>query len=159
MIEYPQIHSSTLATHYYDGSSDGTMFDGNFRRVQWTLNNVLPDLEGPGLFKPVDDVNEEAYEEEIMPSLRMVRVIVADPDENLNIEHRILIDTGEKLTDLTDQELFLELDIKPTLDAHNTLRAETTDKKKSAEKDRDIFLDKIKIRDLKMTVITIAEFA
>jgi hypothetical protein len=52
-------------------------------------------------------------------STRILRVILADPDENLPVEKRVLFQGPEKLTDLTDQELFFELPVQDLLAKHN----------------------------------------
>jgi hypothetical protein len=91
-------------------------------------------------------------------SLRIVRVIIADPDPNLPLENRVLHDSKEITTDLDDRELFFEINIKEKLDAHNAVRAKTIDKDASKEKTKDVFLEPLRIRDLKMTVVTVAQF-
>ena len=89
---------------------------------------------------------------------RIVRVIVADPNGNVPLANRVLHDSGEITTDLDDRELFFEVNIKDKLDKHNEIRAKTLDKGYSKEKGKDMFLEPIRIRDLKMTVITVASF-
>lgn len=91
-----------------------------------------------------------------MPStLRLARVVVFDPTEALPLDKRILVMTEEKPTDLTDQELFFELDVKNILDKHNAVRAQTRDKKASEKAGKDVFLEPIRIRDLRMTVLEV----
>lgn len=86
---------------------------------------------------------------------RIVKVIIADPDENVPLESSILYTEEEKLTDSTDQELFFEIPIKELLDAHNAKRVTWVNRK---VKDRTENLEPARIRDLKMVVVTIAEF-
>ncbi len=86
---------------------------------------------------------------------RFVRVIVVDPNENLPLEKRVVYNGEEKMTDLDDQELFFELDIKKLLADHNQERVKYPDKK---VKERVEYLEPVKIRDLKMVVVSIAEF-
>ena len=70
-----------------------------------------------------------------------------------------MIYTGEqKLTDLNDTELFFEVPIKELLDKHNAQRVKFTDKEASKRAGKDILLDPVKIRDLKMVVVTVAQF-
>src|SRR5262249_40185329 len=52
-------------------------------------------------------------------SRRIVRVVIIDPDDNVPLNDSILFKGEEKYTDLTDQELFFEVDIKNLLEAHN----------------------------------------
>lgn len=91
-------------------------------------------------------------------SFRIVRVIIADPNTNVPLSNRILYDSGEITTDLDDRELFFEVNIKDKLDKHNELRATLLDKGYSKAKDKDMFLEPLRIRDLRMTVITVASF-
>lgn len=86
---------------------------------------------------------------------RFVRVIIVDPNENLSLEDRLVYKGDEKFTDLNDQELFFELDIKNLLAAHNGKRVKTVDK---SVKERTEHLEPAKIRDLKMVVVNIATF-
>lgn len=95
---------------------------------------------------------------EILPmtvSTRFVRVIIVDPNENISLEDRIIYKGDEKATDLNDQELFFELDIKALLSYHNEKRTKVIDKK---VKERTEYLEPAKIRDLKMVVVNIATF-
>ena len=87
---------------------------------------------------------------------RIVRVFVSDPDESLPIASRVLYQGEEKLTDLTDQELFFELPIGDLLAKHNETRAKTIDKEQSRDRGRDVMLEPIKIRDLKMVIVNVA---
>lgn len=91
-------------------------------------------------------------------SMRIVKVFIADPNENIPLEKRILYSGDEKLTDLTDQELFFEVPIASLLADHNAMRAKTVDKKQADKFGRDIFLEPVRIKDLKMVVVAIASF-
>lgn len=83
---------------------------------------------------------------------RVVQVIIADTNENIPLGDCILHKGEEQVTDLTDQELFFELDIKSMLSAHNEKRTKIVDKK---VKDRIEHLEPAKIRDLKMVVVLV----
>lgn len=89
---------------------------------------------------------------------RIVRVYLADTDDNVPLDKSLLHSTPEKFTDATDQELYFEIPIKAVLDSHNAYRATVLDKKASARSGKDVFLEPVKIRDLKMTVVNIASF-
>lgn len=91
-------------------------------------------------------------------ALRLVKVVIADPNENLALARRIIYHGDEIATDLTDQELFFDLDIKGLLESHNALRTKTLDKKASEKAGKDIFLEPIRVRDMKMSVVTVASF-
>lgn len=86
---------------------------------------------------------------------RIVQVFIADPNENVSLDDAILHEGEKKLTDLTDQELFFEIDIKKMLDKHNAKRVKMVDKK---VKERTEYLEAAKVRDLKMVVVTVASF-
>lgn len=96
-----------------------------------------------------------AKEQKVMSTTRLVQVFIADPSENVPLDKRLLHRGEQKLTDLTDQELFFEIDIKSILDAHNAARVKMVDK---TVKERTEHLEPARIRDLKMTVVTIAQF-
>lgn len=86
---------------------------------------------------------------------RLVQVFIADPDENVPMADCLLFKGDQKLTDLTDQELFFEIDIKSILDKHNEKRVKLVNKK---VKERTENLEPAKIRDLKMVVVNVAQF-
>lgn len=94
----------------------------------------------------------------VMSTARIVKVFIADPNENLALDKRVIYSGEEKLTDSTDQELFFEVPIGDLLATQNALRATTVDKKASDKSGREIFLEPARIRDLKMVVVTIAQF-
>lgn len=89
---------------------------------------------------------------------RIVRVYLADTDENVPLEKSLLFKTDEKFTDATDQELYFEIPIQEVLKAHNAYRATLVDKKATQKLGKEVFLEPVKIRDLKMTVVNIASF-
>lgn len=91
-------------------------------------------------------------------SFRYVKVFIADPNENVPLAKRMLFEGPEHLTDLTDQELFFEVPMAELLKAHNEMRAATLDKKASEKSGRDVFLEPVRIRDLRMVVVTVAQF-
>jgi len=86
---------------------------------------------------------------------RLVKVIIMDPDEMVPLDDCILYSGDEKLTDLTDQELFFEVEIKELLSDHNEMRKGIVNK---SIKERTEYLEPIKVRDLKMVVVDIAVF-
>lgn len=89
---------------------------------------------------------------------RIVKVYVADPDPKLPTEKALLFEGDEKLTELTDQELFFEVEIKEKLTKHNEERIKVVDKEQSAKFGKEIYLEPAKIRDLKMVVVNVATF-
>lgn len=86
---------------------------------------------------------------------RIVQVFIADTDENVPLEKSVIYTGEQKLTDSTDQELFFEIDIKGILERHNAYRVTLVNKK---VKERIENLEPVKIRELKMVVVNVAEF-
>ena len=97
-------------------------------------------------------------ETQIVSTARIVKVFIADSNDNLPLDKRVLHTGAEQLTDLTDQELFFEVPISELLAKHNAVRTATVDKKQAEKFGRDIFLEPARIRDLKMVVVTVAQF-
>ena len=97
-------------------------------------------------------------QENTMPAAtgrRLVQVFIADPDENVPLKSALIYSGEQKFTDATDQELFYEIDIKTILEKHNAERVQFVNKK---VKERTEYLEPVKIRDLKMVVVSIATF-
>lgn len=115
-------------------------------------------LAGRGDTYEQEPFEQEEYQQPNYMTKRIVRVYLADTDENVPLSGSVLHSTQEKLTDLTDQELFFEIPIQDVLTKHNALRVTLLDKKQTARSGRDTFLEPVKIRDLKMTVVTVASF-
>ena len=90
--------------------------------------------------------------------MRIVKVFIADPSDDLPLKDRLLYRGEEQLTDLTDEELFFETNISELLRRHNETRKLTLDKKASNKAGKDIFLEEIRIRDLRMVVVAVATF-
>ncbi len=89
---------------------------------------------------------------------RIVQVFIADPNDNVPLDKAVLYTGEQKLTDLNDTELFFEVPMQSLLQVHNALRVGFLDREASKRAGKDIFLDPVKIRDLKMVVVTIAQF-
>ena len=87
-------------------------------------------------------------------SRRYVQVFIVDPDEEVPLEKAMLYTGTPKMTDMTNEELFFSLPVMDILKKHNEFRkahqVEIGTKKK--------FLKEIRIKDLSMTVVTIAQF-
>ena len=108
-----------------------------------------------------EDVQQTAFghhTKEIRVSMRFVKVFIVDPTDDLKLSQRVLHSGEEQLTDLTDQELFFELPIKALLDKHNAVRATVLNKKASERAGKDVFLEPVRVRDLKMNVTVVASF-
>lgn len=109
---------------------------------------------------PAGRVEEIKKEEKKMAKKgRIVRVLIVDPHKDIPLEKSFLYKGDELITDLTDQELFFEIDIKGVLDKHNKeVRAVTVDKAATKESSKQTFLEPVRVRDLSMLVVSIAEF-
>ena len=88
-------------------------------------------------------------------SRRLVQVFIVDPDPKMPLEDCLLYRGEMKLTDLTDQELFFELDMKSMLDQHNERRTKVRNK---SVKEREEKLEPARIRDLRMQIVLVAQF-
>ncbi len=91
-------------------------------------------------------------------SRRIVQVFIADPNDNVPLDKSVLFKGEQKLTDATDAELFFEVPISEILKAHNEQRVTWLDKDASKRSGKDVLLDPVKIRDLRMVVVDIAKF-
>ena len=104
----------------------------------------------------IDDELEDKEPDEMATQKRLIKVVIADPHKDGPMESSLLHSGDEQFTDLTDQELFFELPIKEMLDKHNETR--TKIKKKGTKGTEPEYLEPARIRDLKMVVLTVAEF-
>jgi len=152
--EMPAMASSQYAhSHFVPDANQGLAFQGvgtggvNAVAQQQVLRGQLEQVRQPQLKRP--------KETPVMTSRRIVQVFVADTDENVPLDKCVIYSGEQKLTDLTDQELFFEIDIKSLLNAHNAERVKLVDKR---VKERTEHLEPARIRDLKMTVVTVATF-
>jgi hypothetical protein len=92
-------------------------------------------------------------------SLRVVRVFLVDPDERVPIDKRVLYRSDEMTTDATDQELFFGIPVNDLLKDHNAMRASVEWEEKTSEGTKSkTGLKDVRIRDLIMSVTTIASF-
>lgn len=101
------------------------------------------------------EVEKMAKDKEIR---RLVQVFIVDPDKNVPLEEAVLYEGKRKLTDLDDRELFFEIDITSLLKRYNEKRITYQDKEASKGTEKNIYLEKIRIRDLGMIVNTILTF-
>lgn len=148
--ETPTISVSNYRNDSYDGRKmllGGAAFISNASRAQ--------DIEIPAQMH--FHIKPQPTQQEIVPmsARRIVQVYIADPSDAVPLADAILYTGEQKMTDLTDQELFFEIDIKSILEAHNAKRTKVIDKK---IKDRTEYLEPAKVRDLKMVVVTVASF-
>lgn len=168
--DYPAMASSNYASTTY-GLGDlnqGAVFNAGTTAVSPFFNqgnfgaqplHALARTVSERRLSPHPTTTNEAAEEAgamaNQSKRRLVQVLIVDPNENIPLEQCLLYRGEQKLTDATDQELFFELDIKDILAKHNEARIKIVDKK---VKERTEYLEPAKIRDLKMVVVTVAEF-
>jgi len=171
--DFPVMASSQYASSTYDGSQ---LFAGSTSSPNWgaqvggsghisaqheqVMRMALEKTGRRSRNRGTPFTEEEIEEEEAgamanQSKRRLVQVFIADPNENVPLEQSLLYRGDQKLTDANDQELFFELDIKDILTKHNEARVKIVDKK---VKERTEYLEPAKIRDLKMVVVTVAEF-
>jgi len=165
MSETPEIVTSTayVTTTSAIGELANSLnhtVGGHTRRLM--LGDAQPFKIGADVFQDMDQKINQAVEadpidedEDIMSDKRMVRVLIVDPDDQVPVDKSVLHDSKEILTDLTDEELFFEVDLKAALEKHNEYRKTLIDKD---VKERTEHLEAARIRDLKMLVVTLAEF-
>lgn len=102
-----------------------------------------------------DEDEEETMAKDDTATRRLVKVVIVDPDENVPLDKCLIFSSDEQLTDKTDEELFFEIDIHNRLKSHNAERVKLLNKKVKSRKEN---LEPARIRDLRMTVVTIAAF-
>lgn len=145
----------------------GIVWDGVAGNPDWVGGPLarrvsnLPQDPQEQFQKALDDLSKRQEPKPIQQeqyTMRIVKVFIADPNENLPLEKRILYTGDEKLTDSNDTELYFELPMAELVKTHNILRAATVDRKATDKAGRDVFLEPIRIRDLKMVVVDVAKF-
>jgi hypothetical protein len=160
-LDLPSIGTSNYTTSAYALNAGGIGYVGNEGGIagQWfdaattaAPHTLVKRQVSPQVSTTTKPVIMDMPEKNVS---RFVRVIIVDPNENLSLEDRLVYKGEEKFTDLNDQELFFELEIKTLLSAHNEKRVKTVDK---SVKERTEHLEPAKIRDLKMVVVNIATF-
>lgn len=165
----PQISDSSHQHSVYTGSGlaidtlGGTSSLGLIRQAEWAnqlgfgadqIGSGDSLIEGKKKF--IDAIYSRQQEIKVAdPKRRLVKVVIIDPDDKVPLDKCLLHCSDEQLTDLTDQELFFEIDIKNILDKHNEVRTEIVDK---TIKERTEYLEPVKVRDLRMVVVTVASF-
>lgn len=148
VAEMPTIFNNTSVSNCYSPDTF-TYTDSTFSTAYY--KDVEPRDKNGNLIVKMEKI-------EMANKRRIVAVFIIDGDENLPLDKAIIHEGEEKLTDATDQELFFEVNINELLTAHNAERQKIINKKESVKKEKDVYLEPIRIRDLKMVVNTILEF-
>ena len=132
--------------------------NARFEQLEKKINPFQQELAAAKPAAPAAAAAPKPVQKEKEVATRIVKVYIADTNDNLKVSDQLLHRGQEHLTDATDQELFFEIPINEILKTHNELRAGTRDRKASEKAGKDIFLEPIRIRDLKMVVVTVASF-
>jgi hypothetical protein len=151
-MELPTITKSAYASSAVDHMAILGFGGGLERRIQPAPQNVAQAI-GMGIANQL-----LIQEQNTVSTARIVKVFIADPNDNLPLDKRVLYKGEEMLTDLTDQELFYEVPIADLLAKHNEYRKTVVDKKQAEKFGRDIFMEAARIRDLRMVVVDVAKF-
>jgi hypothetical protein len=169
--ETPAIHN----TLYAQALGNSQFFNPRYNPLP---SNMPPPqswagIAGTGQAILTQEANREALKRQLQESLaieeakrkkamqidtRLVKVFIVDPNDSLSVDDRLIYKGDERLTDLTDQELFFELDMKEMLENHNVKRSHTIDKHAKPDDGKKPFLEPARVRDLKMQVVTLAQF-
>lgn len=100
--------------------------------------------------------NPKRKRKEPSMTTRMVQIFIVDPHTSVPLTDRLVYRSSEPfLTDLDDQELFFDLDIKQLLANHNAKRTAVVNK---GITDRTVNLEAARVRDLRMNVTVVAQF-
>lgn len=149
MRELPNIGSSSYATSAVNALSVDAP-------VSMTMVPRRVSAGGPFVDVLRENMAQRLEEKQMAAATRrLVQVVIADPDPRIPNDRALLFKGEEQLTDLTNEELFYELDIKGILTKHNEYRTTVADK---TVKDRTELLEPARVRDLKMVVVEIAKF-
>lgn len=109
--------------------------------------------------KEPESILTQAFKEAIknVAKARVIQVFIADNDCNIEVAKRLLYKGEQLFTDLSDQDLFYDIEIKALITKHNEYRATVLNESKSTATEK-VFLKPIKVSELSMVVAVLAEF-
>lgn len=157
--DVPQLVGSTYTASAYAGMPTATA--DNIFIPTTTDNTAVGHYSKAHLFQQagarqnLHNVIKERPQAMAETKRRIAQVFIVDPDENVPLSDCMIYKGEQQITDLTDQELFFELDIKALLEKHNAKRVKIINKN---VKERTEHLEPAKIRDLKMVVVSTVTF-
>jgi len=166
--ELPMMHSTTYASTTTDGtelldinqSAIDTFATGGYVHVSGARRTMMEPPSKPSISDLlIDSTLEKMKKEKEMANQdnrRYVQVFLVDPDEKMPLEKAVLHKGEPMLTDLSDEELFFSIPVMELLKTHNSTRETTKDPEASGSKAK--CLKPVRIKDLSMTVVTIASF-
>jgi len=168
-METPAISSNTYTTNavsweQFDAIDPSVIAGQKFDKDQFkrAIQTMTAGVAKPliGKYHASETAADMAAEKEqpVAASMRIVKVFIADPSESIPLAKRMIYSGEEKTTDLIDQELFFEVEIGALLKKHNEFRITLNDKVQTEKFGREIKLEPVRIRDLKMVVVEIAKF-
>lgn len=160
MSETPNIHLQNYSTTALDLTSNqliGGWMSNDTYQNDFEHSNVEEIRQRIWQQNPLQQTNPNPMNEQKTPR-RLVQVFIADANENVPLEKSLLYRGELKLTDLNDTELFFEIPITELLKTHNEQRTKWLDKDASRKAGKDIFLEPVKIRELQMRVVNVAQF-
>jgi hypothetical protein len=156
MGEMPLMTASSYSSSTMDAKKLWDEYSAERNRIGGGLAGIGQAVDVSPMVQAVANMIQQ--KEQAMAAARIVKVFIADSNENIPLDKRVLYSGEEKLTDLTDQELFFEVSINDLLTKHNEFRKTVIDKAQAEKFGRDIYLEPARIRDLKMVVVTVASF-
>ncbi len=152
-LETPQLSSSYA---YVTATNTANISQSLINPFQ-AQANVL-DLAQNSSFNNAYKEETKTSEKLPMSKGRIVRVFIVDQNENIPLTKCFIHNSEELLTELEDKELFFDLNIKEKLETYNQYRITVRDKKLSEKMGKDVMLEPVRIKDLNMLVVTIAQF-
>ncbi len=156
MNEMPTVMNCSLTSNAYNFEPLTGGITASPPILEYRTTAQLEELQRQ--MRYADSKTKIKKEKDMSDKRRIVKVYIVDPDPNLPIEQALIHQSEEKFTELTDQELFFGLNINPLLEKHNDQRRKTVNKNATARGDKEIFLEPVRIRDLKMVVVDVATF-
>lgn len=158
MMEMAAISAAGYGTANWYNSADVT--DNGLKPLQlnsgMSINEQANQIEAYQRLQRLTNGQQKYKGDEQEFMTRIVRIFVLDPEENLPLEKRILHKSEEKLTELTDQELWMmEVPVKEIVETHNAYRITVENKKATEKAGKPVMLEPVKIRDLRMVVVEV----
>lgn len=151
------VGASNVTTGWGNAGAIGTALE-TLESIEKKLNRLNP-VHAAAQAMAFNPQPQPKAETPIMTSQRrIVQVFIADTNDNVPLDDSVLYQGKEKLTDLNDMELYFEVPMQEILKAHNEKRVKWLDKEATKRSGKDVFLEAVKIRDLKMAVVVVATF-
>ncbi len=147
-----------LVSQSFTGDSFINHLNSSSQSTRATQQQFEDDMRRAELLER-DRIERQRLQKDVKEALmgkRVVQVFIVDPSDQVPLaDSLIYADPAPHLTDLNDQELFFDIDIKGILATHNAKRITLVNK---TVKDRVENLEPIRVKDLKMTVVNVASF-